>query len=484
MNISSLSKATKLSLLSYLNQAISILLAFIEVKIVTSILSINDYGVFNQIHTTVALVTLVLSLNLGHGFLRFASSYPIEKKIRAFHTVIITQVTLTIIAALIFLPFQSKLIFFLTKDVSALYYFFIIAISIMTFSINITQNYQLAIGNDIKMVKQNLISIIANATFITLGTILLRNAYGALWGYLTNQVLFFLYLTLKNKMPYKHIAFSKDIFLEIAKFSIPLISVSIAYFVINSSNRYLINFFIGLDAVARFSVANRLPMMLITIFTLLSTVFLSNLSRLYDNKDYSRVEYWMSMMIRIFIFVTIPATVFLVVTCHSITLLVSNENFMFDHLGWFYLLMCLGSIIYGLFLIISKLFDLSKQVKTNSSVWTSMMVINICLNLALLPSLGLLGTVYAFLITFVIGFAILMYCKPQQININVNWIKILLYMIIGSVISMIYDFIRGSDSIILELALGLLTMILTAGIGYMMKIVNKEEMKYLIFNKR
>jgi len=476
-------KNLKLVSFSYLNQAISMALHLLQVKILTSFLTQNNYGGWNQVQVTINFIIVIFTLNLGHGFIRYASSYTKEFKEKTFFSVLTFQTALTFLIILIMFPFQSAIMVFIIQKHSVILYFLMSLTSILIISISNIQNFLLVSGKEIQMIRQNLIQVVSDVGFTVLGVLLKHDIVGALAGYATSKLFCFALFSWINKINYRKLSFSSEIIKTLLKFSLPLLSISIAYWVINSSNRYLINYFLGLDAVGMFSVANRFPMMLVIIFTLLSTIFLSNISRLFDNGNMERVSYWFSIILRIFFVVGTAGGAFLIAANRPLTLIVSNKNYLFNGLPLVYLFVSLGSLAFGGFQIISRLYDLEKKVYQNSFNWIFAMILNIILNVSLIPLLGIVGAAIATGATFVIGFILAIIKRPKQIDINVPWVKIIIVLSVSFISAYFYAFYNEAEMSILS---GFFTAIIFAALSlslsFILRIITIKELVLLIKN--
>ncbi len=428
------------------------------------------------------MLIIVLNLNLGHGFIRFASSYSKKEKYKTYSSVLIFQLLLTLAVVLVLFPFRSEITSFLVGFKSDLIYLFTTLLILATIILDSLQRYLLVQGKEMQMIRQNLFRIVFDVFFTLIGVIIRKDILGALVGFLFSKIFCVVVFSLINNINYRRFTFSPSLIKKLLKFSLPLLSISIAFWVINFSNRYLINFFIGLDAVALFSVANKFPMMLVVLFTLLSTVFLSNVSRLFDEGQYERVSYWFSIIIRGFFFLGFSGGAFLIVASKPLTLLVSSSDYLFSGLSMVYLFVAIGSLSFGGFQIISRLYDLEKKVLKNSFNWMLAMVMNIALNLILIPINGIIGAAMATGITFFVGFLISIIRRPKQIEINIPWLKMIIYGFVSLLGAYIFTLspIFENHSVVSEFIFAIVIAIMTLCLGLVIKVIKVKEIFELI----
>lgn len=476
------SKTFKFASYSYLNQAVTMLLQLVQVKVLTNFLAINSYGGWNQVHIAENLLLVLVNLNIGHGFIRFASSYTPDQKQKTYSSVFIFQSFLAFLFFVILIPFYKPVTNFLIGFPSESVYLLMGLLLFLVISIDNIQRFLLVSGRELQMIRQNLIRGVSDVCFTLLGVLIKQDIIGAIGGYVTSKLFCFILFSWINKIDYRKLTFSFDIIKTLLKFSLPLLSISIAYWVINSSNRYLINHFIDLDAVGLFSVANRLPMMLVIIFTLLSTIFLSNISRLFDAGNFERVSYWFSIILRLFFVVGIAGGAFLIVASRPFTLIISNEEYLFDGLPLVYLYVSIGSLAFGGFQIISRLYDLEKKVYQNSFIWVLAMIMNLILNVVLIPIYGIIGAAISTGSTFLISFIISIIRRPRRINVNVFWGKIAVFGIFSLFVAYLFTLTPGYEE--QSIFLGLFYSFIIGGtsllIGLGIKIITIREILELI----
>jgi O-antigen/teichoic acid export membrane protein len=477
------SKTIKLAVWSYINQALSMVLLLFQVKVLTRFLSVGEFGAWSQINVAVMLVNMMLCLNLGHGFIRFASAYSAYEKQACFGSVLLFQTAMHLLAMVLIWPFRYSIAQFLSGSVSDSIYWAIAVTAVFSMIVVNIQNYLLVTGQEMQMVRQNLIRLVSDVVFTIGGVSLRHDLLGAVWGYAASAAACVILFSWINRINYRKLPYSHAIIKALLKFSVPLMSMSVAYWVISSSNRYLLNYFMGLEAVGQFSVANRLPMMLVVIFTLLSTIFLSNVSRLFDAKNFERVSYWFSLIIKIFLYLGVAGGAALIAGNRTLTLILSNESYIFDGLPLVYLFVVIGSLAFGCFQILSRLYELEKQVYRSSLNWVMAMLLNVGLNIWLIPRYGLVGGAVATGASFSSGFLIGWVFRPRRIVLGLPRFRLLIYALGSLVTAWLYAvkvdgvFVAGIWPSLLVAAGFAGTVMLT---GFLMRIVTWQEVMAII----
>lgn len=434
-----LTRAFRLSILTYLNQLAIIILFWLQVKISTHFVSVKDYGSWDQIIIAINFLTVILSLNLGHGFIRFSSSFSEGKKKITFTTVLISQLGVILLVSLIMSPLWSHITMMLVDKSSLLIYVLISLISLLQISISNIQNYLLVNRKEINMIFQNLIQYFLDLILVALLVFCIPDIYGLIVGYALSKMLSFLIFFVVNRIYRISFVFSIDILKTLLRFSLPLILVSLSYWVTSSSARYFINYYWGLEKVAMFAIPNRILMFIVMLFSLISTIFLSNISKLYDSGNRDRVDFWFSNILVLYFSLGILGGSFLIMTSKYMTLLLSNANYTFDDMSFVYMFVVTGNLAYGGVQILSKIYDLEKKVISNGINYLFIMLLNIVLSVLLIPRFGLIGASLSIMISFVLGFVVVMCRRPMSVNLDIPWGRFLVFMIVSFSFSVFFS---------------------------------------------
>jgi len=445
-----------------------------------------DYGSWNQIQVAINFSIVILTFNLGHGFIRFASSYNEADKFKTFSTVLLFQVGVVLFIAALFLPFYKAVTFFLIDKNSLLVYLLIALVSVLAISISNIQNYLLVRRMEFRMLVYGLFLLVSDVLLTVCGTLISHDVIGALIGYASSKIFCFFVFSINSHISYHHCSFQLGNLKKLLVFSLPLIFISISYWTIISCSRYFIKYYLGLDSVGLFSVANRLPMMIAIIFSLLSTVFLSNVSRLFDSGSYERVGFWFSHVMRAFFLLGISGGVFLVIANKPFTLIVANSDYLFPDITLVYLFVSLGSLFFGGIQIVSRLYDLEKQVFKNSFNWIVAMLISVVSSVLLIPKLGLLGAAFALFSSFGVSFTLSLMLRPRRIDLNVPWGRLLVYAVFSFCAAYCFA-VYIENSSCKSIWIGLLAVLIGVFIlvlGLLLKIVDYREFLELMRSKR
>lgn len=208
-------------------------------------------------------------------------------------------------------------------------------------------------------------------------------------------------------------------------YSVPLIPNSIMWWIINTSSRYLILFFVGVYANGLFALASKIP----NILTMLYNVFFQawQLSAIdeYKSKDNSA---FFSKVYDYFSFTLLLGTSFLLVILKLlIGYTVSNEYFQ----SWTFVpFMLMGVYFANLAGFLGVNYLAAK--KTTGVFKTSFIsaVTNLILSLLLIPIIGALGASISTMMSFFIMWLIRYFDTKSIVNIRINAKKFILNLLV------------------------------------------------------
>ena len=244
------------------------LLSFFMVPLYTAYLSTADYGTADLMTTTVSLLSPILTVAASEGVLRFT----LEKKYDD-RQVLSLSLTIEIVGFIVLIcisPILRKYVAF-----GNYYYLFLIYYFFYNF-LWIIQQYSkgknhvryYAISGFLSTVG----SVIANICFLTVFKIGIR---GYLYAQILACVVPVIYLVFQEGL-YKKIIHPCKISIELIHryliYCLPLIPNQLSWWINNSSDKYILNFYWGLSFTGIYSVAYKIP----TILNAIGGIFASS----------------------------------------------------------------------------------------------------------------------------------------------------------------------------------------------------------------
>lgn len=204
-------------------------------------------------------------------------------------------------------------------------------------------------------------------------------------------------------------------------YGIPLVANSIAWWINNASDRYILTFFCGTALNGVYSVSYKIPSILSMIQTTFYNAWSVSAITEYDKNDND------GFIGNVFSLYTIACIIF----CSGIMLFnifiarIVYSNDFFE--AWRYVpLLLVGTVFNGLGLFIGCIFTAVKRTKDISSTTIIGAIINTALNFALIPTIGATGAAFATLVGYFVVFAVRLFRLKQIVKMKVNWIPIVI----------------------------------------------------------
>ncbi|MFE0441032.1 lipopolysaccharide biosynthesis protein [Aerococcus sp. NPDC058936] len=242
------------------------IITFLMVPLYTNYLNPNQYGSVDLITTTVSLLVPLLSMEIGQAIIRYSienTDFRNRKKI--FNNMILFSLGL-----LLFIVFAVISLKVLNVKINYSFYFSLLLYNSILNSL--FSQFVRGIGR----VKQFAFNGVIT-TFVTVILNIIFLVFGGLEvaGYLLSMILslvisnIYLLISAKEFINVNNLKGSKAQLKEMIHFSIPLIPNSSMWWLINSSTRYFILYFVGTEGNGLFAVANKIP----SIISLINTIF-------------------------------------------------------------------------------------------------------------------------------------------------------------------------------------------------------------------
>ncbi len=255
------------------------IIGIIMVPLYTYALSVNDYGTVDLLITTVSLLIPIVIASIDQSVLRF-----VMRKNYDSVDVLNNAIFLGIVSSSIILIIMPIVLNLFPTNYSTTY--FILLLILQSFQ-TIFSQFVRGIGRVKLYAINGIVMTFAIALFNLL--FLMKINYGVN-GYLLSLVLsnllsILIFLSVRDVRNSISFNFNRNLLLEMLSYSIPLIPNSIMWWLINSSTRYFILFFLGASANGIFAVANKLPTLITMITSIFSQAWQLSAIEEFGNKD-------------------------------------------------------------------------------------------------------------------------------------------------------------------------------------------------------
>lgn len=369
------------------------ILTFVLLPLYTYCLTTSEYGISDLITTTINLCLPFLTLTISESVLRMTLERDSDKKQIFTITAVIIGLGFGVLVLTTpvwghLVPFKEYILYFLV-------YYLVMVLS------NTAQQFT----KGLEHVDTFVISGIA-ATFATCmwNLILLLGFRMGIGGYLLAYILgyatSFIYIFIKEKLWRYWIsvnAIDQGIVREMLIYCIPLIPNSISWWISDSSDRYILEFFWGASVIGIYAIAYKLP----SIISILSTILTSawQISAVEGFGSEESKEFFSDVYQKY-------ASVYVMVCSGMVLFIKVIAKILFSgefYEGWKYAIVLMAAVIFqALSGFLGIIYAASKKTKTIFITTILGAGSNIVLNILLIPSMGALGAAVATLVSYVV----------------------------------------------------------------------------------
>lgn len=398
---------------------LGIVQGLVFLSLITKILGAGDFGVWSQIKVTVSLAATFTFLGLHEALIRFIPGESDKENIKEgiySSLFFIFFINLVIALGLLIFSFYVGQFLKVEKPFVFLLAFIIVFESLSNMLLVIIRAFR-EIGKYFWFVTVKMIlEIIFFVTMILLGYGLL----GAVISYLLLRVFAFLILLVYL---IKKIGFKLPDFYLVKKylnFGIPTIADGFFYWVITSSDRYLIGLFLGIIFIGYYAPAYSIGYLLSVFIFPLSFMLSVVLPKLFDENNIPEVKKYLSYCFKYFLMVIVPATFGISVLSKELLVVFSTAEIAAN--AYFIVpFIAVSILIYGISYFFSQILVLFKKTKTLALVWFIASILNLGLNIILIPILGILGAALTTLLAYLAAFILMYYFAFKELQFKIEW---------------------------------------------------------------
>lgn len=391
-------------------------LVFLLLPLYTNVLSTEEYAIADLITTTINLILPIFTLSITEAVLRFAFDKNVKKN------EVLSTALLFIIGSTIFLiafkPIISHISFL--KSLNSYWWFFVISYFSIAF-----QNVFSFFSRGCDKTKVFAISGIIHTVVLLTGNILFMVVFKwGLNGYLLSMILSYIvtsfYIVIRGPFISEliNVHLNKALIKDMLKYSIPMIPTIIAWWFMQTSDKYMVIWKLGLGESGVYSVAYKIPSILTIVSSLFTQAWQISAISNYGEKDNSN---FVGTVYKYYHMISILSCAALITGSKILgRVLYQKEYFV----AWKCVpILLIAYVFSGLSGFLASIFTASK--KTNYLfVSTSVgALLNIGLNLVFIDWLGLQGAAYTTLIGFFVTWAVRLKVSKKILIIDVPIIK-------------------------------------------------------------
>lgn len=411
ISVNSYKKLGKNVLLLTIGNFSSKLLSFLLVPLYTAILTTSEYGTADLITTTANLLMPIVTLSIFEAVLRFSLDAEEDRSQIFTIGLYITVIGIIVIScALLFARSVDSLKPYVLYF--ALYY---ASLAFYNLILQFIKGIEKVAIYSIAGVMNTFIFISCNIVFIVILRIGVR---GYLLSFILGHTISALYAFLSSKSYNYIVSFLRirfRIFLNMLRYSFPLIPNSISWWISNSSDKYILTFFYGVAINGTYSVGYKIPSILtITISIFISAWQISSVEEFGSKKS---MKFFSDVYDKYECLLYLGGSVLIGFTKILATFLFQKEFLA----AWVFtpILIC-ASIYNSLSAFYGTIYTSSKKTKM---LFYSTLIgagANILLNFSLIPRFSAIGASLATMISYMIVWIIRFFDSRKIMKFHIN----------------------------------------------------------------
>lgn len=412
--------------------AVPALVSFLILPLYTAFLTKTEYGTYDLITILLSLIMPTITLQVKSSVFRFLIENRDSESERRYYisTAYLFTVAISILSLFVLFGILSGIPVF-TKVLICVYIFQEVIIDL---------SKQTARG--LGLLNKYILSITINAILLlAFSYVLLSNMQKGLNGVLIalNGALIaaniYIFITLGLKKYISFHSFNRIHLKRMLSFSAPMVPNSISLWVVKLSDRLVVTFFMGIEANAVYSVANKIPSLLSQLVGVFNLSWQENASLAVNDKD--AANYYSEISQRTIDFLLGAAAVLMASMPFLFKILIKGSyEGAYNQMpilicGIFF--SCLSSCYGSIYIALKK----TKFIGITSVIGA---VLNLAINILLINKLGL----YAASLSTVISYCIIYFSRVVQlkkyIHMQLNWKRNFISFTVLLLVCIIYYF--------------------------------------------
>lgn len=404
------------------------LLAIATLAVLSRLLSTSEYGVYALYMSAGAVLSSIFFQWLEFAIARFYPSYlDNPKKIMATVTRGFWLAT-ALVAFFCIAAFFMHEILRIEPLMIGILFFLIVGLGRYTLTLQIINSQNSPIQYGVLSWSKSLISLIAAIVLINHG----MSERGALFGFVAGLMLAVMVIKSENRISWPFGSLGGQFSVEMFRYGLPLSLNIISSSMVDVADRVMIGGLLGVTFVAPYALAYDFvqfsvgPFMNVFILTTFPSIV-----RFFDNNDYESTDKHLKTLGNNLLIFGLPLVFILCVLCEDISIFMFGIKYQQEVtilLPWLAIAIFIG-VFKSYFL--DLVFQLHHATKYQVYIAVLMAIVNIVLNLVLLPIYGVIAAAWSILAAFSLG-AIVSWVIGRQLYILPNLSDVFFKMIFSS----------------------------------------------------
>lgn len=273
----------------------------------------------------------------------------------------------------------------------------------------------------------------------------------------------FFFIMLRRQKKLVITSFSLGLLVEALRFGIPLVPAELSNQISSIGDRYVIQFFLGPEAVGLYAVAYGLTNHLKGLLTVMMFAVTPMYLDIWEKQGREKTEEFLSMVLDYYLMIAIPGIILFCFFGGDIMVLMASTKYAEAKVLLPYLVIPL--VLHGAISIYTAGLFIHKNTKLILYFTLSSGLLNLILNIIMVPLMGLIGAAVATLISYIFLIIIANIFSSKYITINLNLEGIFKYTLASFAAAFLLHFIT------IELFLGIIIKLFIGLVFYSLLIL-------------
>lgn len=389
------------------------ILSYFLLPLYTSYLSTAEYGTYDIINTTINLIVPILTVNAFASVMRFSLD-----KDTSLSEVISSGLSIISRGTIIFLGFIALNKLFGIFDTINQYLIYFILMYIFSITSQLLSSFAKGV-EDLQAITLN--GIISTFVLLIFNIVFLVHLNLKLNGYFLANIISLIvssvFLAIRLKI-WRYIslgAVSKSMQRKLLSYGGPLIATTIGWWLNNVSDRYVVTLLCGVSANGIYSVAYKIPSILMTLQSIFNQAWQISTVDQYNKED---KDGFFSNIYNFFNAVNVIGCSILILFTKLIAqILFANEFYN----AWYYAPFLMISVVFGSLIgVVDGIFQAVKDSKTQSKAVIFGAIFNVIGNFILVYYIGPLGAAISTTLSYEVTWIISILCVRKYMSFKLR----------------------------------------------------------------
>jgi len=372
------------------------------VPLLTKCIGLNDYGAWSQFKTTLLLLVPFVTFGVHNSLVRFLAGQENKRDIsRDFYSSLFLSLINGLIFAIIFFVLSGLLSQWIFRSNNYITMVKLLGVILIPESLSLLLLEYLKTFRHMRLYFITIFMEITSELLLILFAI--AKGYGIIGVIISILIIRVLFVLIRYKRLYSEIGFDLPAVKFIKRniiYGLPLTISYIFFFVLNSGDRYVINYYLGLHYVSIYSVAYSLAYIVVLVTAPIGYILYPTLSAMYNNGNYKEASAYIKYCSKYIIIIGMFFVWMILGSSRQLILMLSTQEFLPATI--IMPLLLAGMFIFQIAIINEYSIILFNRTGLVMILHLILAIINIGLNIIIVPYMGMMGAAVVTLLTFII----------------------------------------------------------------------------------